>query len=565
MKQFITILIALTVVVLMSVPAIAQETVGDGYAKIFERSEFETSPYQSIVADEVHGGYDLDKDGNLEFFVLTDHSNPNGPGDEYTTGCSVYLYEWAGAEFVLEWSWFDTLYTTGGASFPTAAVADLDADGNQEIILGIPHGTGNPAPDVSPSVIQIFEFGTEGGPSIPTATWIAGAAPGTNTRPAGMAAGDIDGDGEDEVAVGFRAYSTSSTDDALMIFSLDGGFAGPFTQFKTEMIDTVGDYGSIYATDITDIDNDGNMEAYFPIYSGAAPHVWYEASGTDTYVKYELEGIEDGTIHGVSQVDIDGNGSKEIIYGNWDGRVIVVNGVSDLAAIDSTNQEFVAEVSADGCRGLTAGDYNGNGNADIFMGGNYGGSVIRMSYIGEGDILDSTSYVYEEVYRDSTEGAIRVYSVSFPGDTRGVMHGGSTSTDMNGNGEPEVLIGIEDGADSTQSWIIMIEGNGVSKIELDLGAKVLKSYSLRQNYPNPFNPTTTISYDIPVAEKVVLRVFDMLGREVKTLVNGDVVAGSHTAVWDGTNNSGVNVASGMYVYKLQAGKTQINKKMTLMR
>jgi hypothetical protein len=75
MKQIFTIIIAMAFVVLMSLPVFAQEVVGDGYTKIFERNEFETSPHYPIVVDEVHAGYDLDKDGKLEFYVVTDHSD----------------------------------------------------------------------------------------------------------------------------------------------------------------------------------------------------------------------------------------------------------------------------------------------------------------------------------------------------------------------------------------------------------------------------------------------------------------------------------------------------------
>jgi hypothetical protein len=346
-----------------------------------------------------------------------------------------------------------------------------------------------------------------------------------------------------------------------MIFSLDGGFAGPFTQFKTEMIDTVGDWGSVYAVDITDLDNDGNKEAYFT----TDYHTTYEATGEDTYVMDSLTvTIDPWTIHGTVAGDVNGDGDQELVFGKTNGSLGLYHSIEDLSTTDSTNEALIKVVEPAGCRGLTVGDYNGDGNTDIFMGGNYGGSVWRISYTGEGSMADSNSYVYEEVYRDSTLGGVRVYFVSFPGDNVALEQGGPASTDMNGNGEPEILIGIEDG-EIDQMWAVLLEGNGITKIELDPGAQVLKQYTLRQNYPNPFNPTTTISYDIPVAEKVTLRVFDMLGREVKTLVNGDVNAGTHTAVWDGTNNSGDAVASGIYIYKLKAGKTQINKKMTLMR
>ena len=73
-------------------------------------------------------------------------------------------------------------------------------------------------------------------------------------------------------------------------------------------------------------------------------------------------------------------------------------------------------------------------------------------------------------------------------------------------------------------------------------------FRLGQNYPNPFNPTTVIPYQIPSAQHVTLRVFDVLGREVATLVDGRLDAGPHTAHFDGGN-----LASGVYLYRLSAG------------
>jgi hypothetical protein len=78
------------------------------------------------------------------------------------------------------------------------------------------------------------------------------------------------------------------------------------------------------------------------------------------------------------------------------------------------------------------------------------------------------------------------------------------------------------------------------------------NYSLDQNYPNPFNPSTTISFDIPVSSSVTLRVFNVIGQEVRTLVQGTLSQGRHEIVWNGLDDAGRALASGIYFYSLNA-------------
>ena len=92
-----------------------------------------------------------------------------------------------------------------------------------------------------------------------------------------------------------------------------------------------------------------------------------------------------------------------------------------------------------------------------------------------------------------------------------------------------------------------------------------KGYSLSQNYPNPFNPTTAIDFSLPRAEHVSLMVFDIQGREVRTLVDKNMNAGEHTVEWDGTTDAGDHVASGVYLYRLRAGDVSKTKKMTFLK
>ena len=78
-------------------------------------------------------------------------------------------------------------------------------------------------------------------------------------------------------------------------------------------------------------------------------------------------------------------------------------------------------------------------------------------------------------------------------------------------------------------------------------------YILFQNYPNPFNPSTTIKFQVPQTSDVTIKIFNMLGQEIRTLFAGQVLRGTHTFQWDGLNNSNVKMSSGTYIYRMIAG------------
>jgi hypothetical protein len=89
---------------------------------------------------------------------------------------------------------------------------------------------------------------------------------------------------------------------------------------------------------------------------------------------------------------------------------------------------------------------------------------------------------------------------------------------------------------------------------------VPQTLALEQNFPNPFNPSTVIRFSLPSADHASLKVYDMLGREVSTLVNGFLNAGTHTAAFEARG-----LSSGIYFYVLQAGSFREVKRMTLMK
>ena len=94
---------------------------------------------------------------------------------------------------------------------------------------------------------------------------------------------------------------------------------------------------------------------------------------------------------------------------------------------------------------------------------------------------------------------------------------------------------------------------------------VPKKFALYQNYPNPFNPTTVISFDVATRTNVSLRIFNILGQEIRTLVDAQLSPGHDVITWDGKNNAGVSVNSGIYIYSLQAGDFRDSKKLALVK
>ena len=94
---------------------------------------------------------------------------------------------------------------------------------------------------------------------------------------------------------------------------------------------------------------------------------------------------------------------------------------------------------------------------------------------------------------------------------------------------------------------------------------IISKFRLEPNYPNPFNPTTTIAYSVPENSLVRITIYNTLGQQVRMLVREQKAPGSYRVTWDGKDNSGKSVASGNYIYRLQAGKYSETREMTLLK
>jgi len=158
------------------------------------------------------------------------------------------------------------------------------------------------------------------------------------------------------------------------------------------------------------------------------------------------------------------------------------------------------------------------------------------------DWEDSSTYVYSETIEDTSMGITladnsQYYWLVEALDSDGFIVGSN---------------------DNTPNTIVV----GTLSIDGDL---MPVEFALHQNYPNPFNPVTTIRYDLPDNALVTITIYDMMGREVKTLVNQTQDAGYRSIVWDATNDYGKPVSAGIYLYQIQAGEYMQTKKMVLLK
>jgi hypothetical protein len=110
--------------------------------------------------------------------------------------------------------------------------------------------------------------------------------------------------------------------------------------------------------------------------------------------------------------------------------------------------------------------------------------------------------------------------------------------------------GLEAFNPAPKLWEIVLPKKAVTSVNHQ--QELLNTFALLQNYPNPFNPATAITFSVPVNGPVQLSVYSVLGQPVRTLLSGNVAAGSHTVQWDGNDSRGRPVGSGTYFYRFSS-------------
>ncbi|UCF64090.1 MAG: VCBS repeat-containing protein [bacterium] len=425
---------------------------------------------------------------------------------------------------------------------------------------------------------------------------------------------DIDADGDLDLFVGILGGSLSFTSNIVENFYYyrNTGTASQanFYQETRRFLDAI-DVGQNSIPALVDIDQDGDSDLFLanqedlssPDASNSRLY-FFENQGNPGRPEFRLQ-VTDylnydkrfDVNYAPAFVDIDNDQDFDLIIGKFDGRLSFWqnNGTASIAdfvlisenysGIDIGNNSLPAftDIDADQDQDLFIGEFNGNINFYRNV-----GTAVSPNFI-----LDTTHYFginlgqgelpiphFHDIDRDNDQ------DLFIGSATQGVLFyrnaGSAQSADfiLDSSFEPEIqlrsspVLADLDG-DGDSDMICGSVGGGtlfyenLEFVSIDPGNSVQVKYpfeiSLFPNYPNPFNPNTTISYQMNQPGSVSLRIFDTMGREVRTLYKGQQSAGSYRISWDGRNNAGDSVSSGIYLCQLKSGQTIKSQKLMLIR
>jgi len=536
-------------------------------------------------------GSDIDKDGKKEL-IATQYSG------------RLVMYEVVG-DNSLELVWVDSTAkkvcaaASGGSNPRSVTVADVDRNGKQEIIAFM----GSTAAHADSLGVWFFEWNGQdngfgavgGGPTFILPLNQINPALTDGNRTETIAAADVDNDGMVEMLL--ANDGTPNTNDAFVIFScVDGTLESGFPVFKTEFTNIRGTAngwaGSPVGATAADLNGDGAKEAVFlPWDKGKI--ILAQAVKPDSFMwkmlpmdKYETS-TDDGVFYvSVGVYDVDGDGKDELmgsLYNTTSGRVLLLNAPDgSIMDIDPMNDSHVArirEASGGAPFNNALGDLNGDGKAEHFFTNYARGQVNALAYNGAGDITNPANWITSEGFYDNSF----VYKPKFEdfGDST-VFKKAMTEWNDNDISQIHGSFGIKIADDIDQdgikelvfsalqswwsgAWLFILEPT-TTGVKLNQWRVITPDeYQLSLAYPNPFNASTTIEYTLPVDKQIKVQVYNTMGQVVRTLVNARMPAGTHRIVWDGMDNAGRAVASGMYLYTLEYGNFKQVQRMTLMK
>ena len=266
------------------------------------------------------------------------------------------------------------------------------------------------------------------------------------------------------------------------------------------------------------------------------------------------------------------------------------NWVQDgVALCTATGDQDNPQITSDGAGGaiVTWEDYRSGSNWDIYAQRVNASGSVQWTTDGVALCTATGDQYWPTIVPDGAGGAVVTWhdfrsGTSWDIYAQRVNASGSVQWTANGvalctaSGDQEFpTIASDDAGGATVTWMDYRSGTNfdiyAQRVDAN-GFAVLTAADapavplhLNQNYPNPFNPTTTVTYSVPEKSNVILVIYDVSGKRIACLVDGQQEKGSHSVEWSGKDEKGSSVASGIYVYRLAAGGRTISKKMVVLR
>ncbi len=405
------------------------------------------------------------------------------------------------------------------------------------------------------------------------------------------------------------------------------GFQAEYAKSRIDLAAWDMNGGTPYSMHIANFDGQGNPELLFQAWNFKAvtplrvpaANTYVEADTTNGKQSIRLSGtFDDVALFGGGTFDIDGDGRQEVYLPTYHAtgspyrgtiHVIHYEPGQSTAEIDSTNV-FVLDFKTNGVLddglvtfGFGYGDINKNGKPNIYTSSTYGltGCNVLTAEFQGGDKTNPANWTFSKLYA----GDPSIYTQRVIRDSAGVVDTVFTIdnsfaskifgryTDIDKDGFEDIILPYQALSDSvihksvqwnssTGEWVTVdsgkvanpkrwglrvIEGTVGTGVEVkDLTIITPDDYKLYQNYPNPFNPSTKISFYLPLDKKISLKIYNQLGQVVKTLVNDELyMRGEHSLIWDGKNDTGKPVSSGIYIAQLRFGNFAKEIKMMLVK
>jgi hypothetical protein len=326
-----------------------------------------------------------------------------------------------------------------------------------------------------------------------------------------------------------------------------------------------------------DFDNDGDLDLSVlnantdPSSPGVLPNRLFRNDGGLVFTN-----VAGGTLFemigwggGVSWGDMDNDGDLDVLVHRFfqDARLLRNDGPAlDTWPDVGAGTALAAAVDSSLCTYL--GDYDLDGDLDI-----YASRVAAHNYLFRNDLdndnhwlklrlvgtVSNTSAIGARI-RVAAGGRTQMRELIVSAQPIHVGLGAASAIDSIVVRWPSGLVEAEIAPTWFDEQITWIEGQTVAVLS---GTPLAPAVRLRQNRPNPFNPTTRIAFDLPHPGHVDLRIYDASGHIVRTLVNGSMSADTHRVTWDGRDDQGRRLSSGVYFYRLQTGERTLSRKLVM--